>query len=111
MRGKFHARSFREFGQKLDGHLTGETIIASCTFPLRLSAAEDILNAARLHEFAVTVRKGAWKRVEIADIESARREAGQTTALELEPLTLRQREILQLVAQGQNTKQIANLLG
>jgi DNA-binding CsgD family transcriptional regulator len=111
MRDNLRARSFREFEQKLNGHLTGEQMIAACTFPLRLSAAEDILNAARLHEFAVTVRKGAWKRVEIADIESARREAGQTTALELEPLTLRQREILQLVAQGQNTKQIANLLG
>jgi DNA-binding CsgD family transcriptional regulator len=111
MRDNLHARSFREFEQKLDGHLTGEQMIAACTFPLKLSAAEDILNAARLHEFAVTVRKGAWKRVEIADIESARREAGQTTTLELEPLTLRQREILQLVAQGQNTKQIANLLG
>jgi DNA-binding CsgD family transcriptional regulator len=111
MRDNLRARSFREFEQKLDGHLTGEQMIAACTFPLRLSAAEDILNAARLHEFAVTVRKGAWKRVEIADIESARREARQTTSLELEPLTFRQRETLQLVAQGQNTKQIADLLG
>ena len=109
MRNNLRARSFREFEQKFDGKLTREQMIAACTFPLRLSDAEDILNVARTHQFAVTVRKGAWKRVEIADIESAKREA--ITHPKLEQLTFRQREILQLVAKGQNTKQIAGLLG
>jgi DNA-binding CsgD family transcriptional regulator len=111
MRNNLRARSFREFEQKFDGQLTREQMIAACTFPLRLSGAEDILNVARTHQFAVTVRKGAWKRVEIADIESAKREARQTTSPKLEQLTFRQREILQLVAKGQNTKEIAGLLG
>ena len=111
MRDNLRARSFRQFEQKFDGQLTREQMIAACTFPLGLSGAEDILNVARTHQFAVTVRKGAWKRVEIADIESAKREARQTTSPELEQLTFRQREILQLVAKGQNTKQIADLLG
>jgi len=111
MRNNLRARSFREFEKKFDGQLTREQMIAACTFPLRLSGAEDILNVARTHQFAVTVRKGAWKRVEIADIESAKREARQTTSPELDQLTFRQREILQLVAKGQNTKQIADLLG
>jgi DNA-binding CsgD family transcriptional regulator len=109
MRNNLRARSFREFEQKFDGQLTREQMIAACTFPLRLSGAEDILNVARTHQFAVTVRKGAWKRVEIADIESAKREA-RLTSPKLEQLTFRQREILQLVAKGQNTKQIADLL-
>jgi DNA-binding CsgD family transcriptional regulator len=109
MRNNLRARSFREFEQKFDGQFTREQMIAACTFPLRLSGAEDILNVARTHQFAVTVRKGAWKRVEIADIESAKREA--RTHPKLEQLTFRQREILQLVAKGQNTKQIAGLLG
>jgi DNA-binding CsgD family transcriptional regulator len=111
MRNNLRARSFREFEQKFDGQLTREQMIAACTFPLRLAGAEDILDAAQTHQFAVTVRKGAWKRVEIADIESAKREARRTTSLKLEQLTFRQREILQLVAKGQNTKQIAGLLG
>jgi len=111
MRNNLRARSFREFEQKFDGELTREQMIAACTFPLRLSGAEDILDAARTHQFAVTVRKGAWKRVEIADAESAKREARQNTSPKLEQLTFRQREILQLVAKGQNTKQIADLLG
>jgi DNA-binding CsgD family transcriptional regulator len=109
MRNNLRARSFRTFEQRFDGQLTGEQMIAACTFPLRLSSAEDILNAARTHQFAVTVRKGAWKRVEIADIKSAKKEA--ITHPKLEQLTLRQREILQLVARGQTTKQIAGLLG
>ena len=109
MRNNLRARSFREFEQKFDGQLTREQMIAACTFPLRLSGAEDILNAARTHQFAVTVRKGAWKRVEITDLKSAKREA--ITDPKLEQLTFRQREILQLVAKGQNTKQIAGLLG
>jgi DNA-binding CsgD family transcriptional regulator len=109
MRNNLRARSFREFEQKFDGQFTREQMIAACTFPLRLSGAEDILNVARTHQFAVTVRKGAWKRVEIADIQSAKREA--ITHPKLEQLTFRQREILQLVAKGQNTKQIAGLLG
>jgi len=108
MRNNLRARSFREFEQEFDGQLTREQMIAACTFPLRLSGAEDILNAARTHQFAVTVRKGAWKRVEIADLKSAKREA--ITRPKLEQLTFRQREILQLVARGQNTKQIAALL-
>jgi DNA-binding CsgD family transcriptional regulator len=108
MRSNLRARSFREFEHKFDGQLTREQMIAACTFPLKLSGAEDILDAARTHQFAVTVRKGAWKRVEIVDIESAKREA--RTHPKLEQLTFRQREILQLVAKGQNTKQIADLL-
>jgi RNA polymerase sigma factor (sigma-70 family) len=109
MRSNLHTRGFREFEETFDGELIHEQMIAACTFPLRLSGAEDILDAARTHQFAVTVRKGAWKRVEIADLKSAQREA--ITDPKLEQLTFRQREILQLIAKGQNTKQIAHLLG
>lgn len=109
MRNNLRTRSFREFEETFDGQLTQEQMIAACTFPLRLSGAEDILDAARTHQFAVTVRKGAWKRVEIADLKSAKREA--ITDPKLDQLTFRQREILQLIAKGHNTKQIAHLLG
>ena len=109
MRNNLRKRSFREFEETFDSQLTQEQMIAACTFPLRLSGAEDILDAARTHQFAVTLRKGAWKRVEIADMKSAKREA--ITDSKLDQLTFRQREILQLIAKGQNTKQIAGLLG
>ena len=109
MRNNLHTRSFREWEETVDAQLTQEQMIAGCTFPLRLSKAEDLLDAARTHQFAVTVRKGSWKQVEIADLKSAKIAAIADS--KHEQLTFRQREILQLVAKGQNTKQIAGLLG
>ncbi len=104
-------RDFRRFENELDRLLTGKRMIVACTFPLHLSTAEQILDAARTHDFALTLRNGVWKRVEIANLASARREAEQTDRAELGKLTARQREILQRVAEGQNTKQIAADLG
>lgn len=100
-------RRFREFEREVDMLLAGHPMIATCTFPLALSRAKEILDAARSHQFAVTVRKGVWKRVEVADIDAAIREANPN----LEQLSFRQREILQHIAEGLNTKQIAALLG
>jgi DNA-binding CsgD family transcriptional regulator len=85
-------------------------MIAACTFPLARSGADQILDAARTHQFAVTVRNGIWKRVEIANIVAAKKEARNVDP-KLDQLTLRQREILQRVVEGQTTKEIAALLG
>src|SRR5438132_9776170 len=90
--------------------LTGQPMIIACTFPLKLTGAEQILDAAHTHQFAVTVRNGIWKRVEIANIAAARKEARNIDP-KLDQLTLRQREILQRIAEGQTTKEIAVLLG
>ena len=100
------ARRYREFESEIDALQAGLRIMAACTFPLNLSGADVILDAARTHQFTVTVRNGVWKRVEIGDINAAIREATPT----LEQLSFRQREILQHIAEGLNTKQIAALL-
>jgi DNA-binding CsgD family transcriptional regulator len=109
LRVGLHEGGFRRYEQALDSMMAGQRMIVACTFPLMLTGAEQILDAVRTHEFAVTLRKGLWKLVEIGDIESAKREARRTDPT-LEQLTFRQREILQLIAEGQNTKQIADLL-
>ena len=101
---------FRKFEQEIEDLLAKQRMIAGCTFPLARSGAEQILDAARSHQFAVTVRNGVWKRVEIANIAAAKKEARNIDP-KLEQLTLRQREILQRIAEGQNTKEIAALLG
>jgi hypothetical protein len=44
-------------------------------------------------QFSVTVRKGVWKRVEVADIRCAKEESERTDP-KIGQLTLRQREIL-----------------
>jgi DNA-binding CsgD family transcriptional regulator len=110
LRVNLHESGFCRYEQALDLIAAGQRMIVACTFPLMLTGAEQILDAARNHQFAVTLRKGVWKRVEIADIQAANREARRTNP-KLDQLTFRQREVLQLIAEGQNTKQIADLLG
>jgi DNA-binding CsgD family transcriptional regulator len=110
LRARLPEGAFCEYEEKLNSMLAGQPMIIACTFPLTLTGAEQILDAAHTHQFAVTVRNGIWKRVEIADIAAAKKEARNIDP-KLEQLTFRQREILQLVAKGQNTKQIAGLLG
>jgi DNA-binding CsgD family transcriptional regulator len=110
LRVYLHEGGFYRYEQRLDSMLAGQPMIAACTFPLMLTGAEQILDAARLHQFAVTLRKGVWKRVKINDITAAKKEAGGANG-QLEQLTFRQREVLHLIAEGQNTKQIADLLG
>jgi DNA-binding CsgD family transcriptional regulator len=100
------ARRYREFEREIDTLLEGQRMIAVCTFPLALTGAPEILDAARTHHFTVTVRDGAWKRVEIGDVDAAMQEADP----DLEHLTFRQRQILQHIAEGLNTKRIAALL-
>ncbi|MEY2545748.1 MAG: hypothetical protein QOG48_865 [Verrucomicrobiota bacterium] len=107
---KMRGPKFRDFEHQVDALIADQRMLAACTFPLALSGAKEILDAVRTHEFAVTLRKGVWKRVEIGDIAAARKEARQMSP-KLEQLTFRQREILQRIAEEQNTKEIAALLG
>jgi DNA-binding CsgD family transcriptional regulator len=99
---------FRDYEQKLDLLLANQPAICVCTFPLFLTGAEQILDAARTHQFALTVRHGKWKKVEIRDSYDARREGWKG---KLQQLTFRQREVLQLLAEENTTKAIANVLG
>ncbi|HKP04759.1 MAG TPA: MEDS domain-containing protein [Chthoniobacterales bacterium] len=101
---------FCKFERDLDAWLANGRIIVACTFPLHLIGAGEILDAARTHQFAVTVRNGVWKRVEIADVKDARA-AKRNASRSLHKLSPRQRETLQRIAEGQNTKEIAGLLG
>lgn len=99
---------FRHYEQRLDAILADLRMICACSFPLFLTGAEQILDAARTHNVAVTVRNGTWQRVAIDDANDADRE---TWKGKLQRLTFRQREVLQMLAEGHNTKQIAALLG
>jgi DNA-binding CsgD family transcriptional regulator len=98
---------FRDYEQKLDAILANRPAICVCTFPLFLTGADQILEEARTHQFALTVRHGKWKKVKICDLADARREAWKG---KLQQLTFRQREVLQLLAEEKNTKEIASIM-
>jgi DNA-binding CsgD family transcriptional regulator len=108
LRVHLHAGGFVRYEQEVDSILANQPAIVACTFPLMLTGAEQILDAARTHHFAITVRDGVWNRVGITDIDGAQKEAWKG---KLKELTFRQRETLQLIAEEQSTKQIAALLG
>ena len=98
---------FLDYEQKLDLLLASQPAICVCTFPLFLTGAEQILDAARTHQFALTVRHGKWKKVKICDMADARSEAWKG---KLQQLTFRQREVLQMLAEEKNTKEIASIM-
>jgi len=98
---------FRDYEQKLDLLLADQPAICVCTFPLFLTGADQILDAARTHQFALTVRHEKWKKVKICDMADARRQAWKG---KLQQLTFRQREVLQLLAEEKNAKEIASIM-
>jgi DNA-binding CsgD family transcriptional regulator len=103
------AKQFHKFEQELDALIASQRLIVACTFPLTSSGAEQIMAAVSTHQFAVTVRNGTWMRVQIADVEDAVKEEGKLHP-EVEQLPVRQREVLQLLAEEKNTKEIAAML-
>ena len=44
-------QAFREYEEQLDQSLAGSNMIVLCTYPLRVSRAIDVLDAARAHNF------------------------------------------------------------
>jgi DNA-binding CsgD family transcriptional regulator len=104
------SRSFRQFERQVAQLINGQRLIGISTSPLTFSRASEILEVAELHESALTIRQGVWRRVKITDIRSAEKEI-RNTVPELMHLSPRQREILQRIAEGQNTKLVAGILG
>src|ERR1700730_1349631 len=103
------AKRFQKFERELDAFIANQPLIVACTFPLMLSGAEQIMAAATTHQFALTMRNGTWGRVRIADFKDAVKEEGKRHS-EVEQLPVRQRQVLQLLAEGKNTKEIAAML-
>ena len=103
------AKRFHKFEEELDALIAKQPLIVACTFPLTSSGAEQMMAAATTHQFAVTVRNGTWVRVQIADVAEAVKEDGKRH-LEVDQLPVRQRQVLQLLAEGKNTKEIAAML-
>jgi DNA-binding CsgD family transcriptional regulator len=112
---KKDGREFREFEGELDKLISNRPMIVLCTFPLVASGAQDILDAARTHQFAVALRHGNWEVLETPGLgevreDEKRQKTKDAAAGSLERLTPRQRDVVSLIAEGHTTKEVALIL-
>jgi len=92
-------RLFSEFESELDRLVGNERMIVLCSFPLQESSADEVLAAARTHQFTVARRKGVWEVIEASKIQT------RTGSL-----TPREREVLAWVSRGKSAWEIGEIL-
>ena len=67
-------KEFCEYEAEVNESIGNKRMIALCTYPLIGSAAAEILDVARTHQFAVARRNGKWEIVETSDLKQAKTE-------------------------------------
>ncbi len=67
-------KQFCEFEQQLDNLFPNKRVIASCTYPLASTAAYEIFDVTRRHQFAIAKRCGHWEVVETTELKQAKAE-------------------------------------
>jgi signal transduction histidine kinase len=67
-------RAFCDYERELNEFVTNRHMIVLCTYPLETSAAAEVMDAARTHEFAVAKRNGNWEILETPELKRAKEE-------------------------------------
>jgi PAS domain S-box-containing protein len=65
-------RVFREYEKELDALIADQRRIILCTYPLTTSPANQIFDAARIHQVAVARRNGSWEMVETPELKQTK---------------------------------------
>ena len=115
-----HWKDFCEYEHELDQSLEGQKMIALCTYSLSKSRTVDLLDVARVHQFTLARRNGAWEFLETPELKHAKREIRKLNgALDVlsnntfpghESLTTRERIVLAQIVRGLSSKEIARIL-
>jgi C4-dicarboxylate-specific signal transduction histidine kinase len=69
-----HKVAFHQYEHEVAGALSGQPMLALCTYPIEWSAATDVLDAVRAHQFTVIRRQRRWAIVESPELVQARQE-------------------------------------
>ena len=89
-----HWKDFSEYEVALNESIANQRLAVLCTYPLAACGAQEILDVARTHEFAVTKRRGSWEVVETAGYKKAKTEIKRLNE-ELEQRVIERTEALQ----------------
>jgi DNA-binding CsgD family transcriptional regulator len=113
-------KEFLGYEHDLDQSLEGQKMIVLCTYSLSKSRTVDLLDVARVHQFTLTRRNGAWEFLETPELKHAKREIRKLNgALDVlsnnafpghGSLTSRERVVLAQIVRGLSSKEIARIL-
>ncbi len=67
-------KQFCEYEKEVNDSISDTPMLALCTYPLSGSAAVEILDVARTHQFALARRNKAWEVVETSELKQAKAE-------------------------------------
>jgi C4-dicarboxylate-specific signal transduction histidine kinase len=71
---KRHWKKFSDYENEVNHSIGGQPMIALCSYPLLGSAAAEILDVTRTHQFAIARRNRKWEVVETSELKQAKRE-------------------------------------
>jgi signal transduction histidine kinase len=67
-------KTFCEYEKEVNDSILDTPMLALCTYPLPGSAAAEILDVARTHQFAIARRNNGWEVVETSELKQAKAE-------------------------------------
>jgi hypothetical protein len=67
-------KPFCEYEKEVNDSIVDAPMLALCTYPLPGSAAAEILDVARTHQFAIARRNKGWEVVETSELKQAKAE-------------------------------------
>jgi signal transduction histidine kinase len=67
-------KEFSQYEREVNETITDKPMLALCTYPLIGSAAAEILDVTRTHQFAVARRNRQWEIVETSELKQAKTE-------------------------------------
>jgi DNA-binding CsgD family transcriptional regulator len=115
-----HWKAFCEYERQLDQSLSGQKLIALCTYQLGASSAADVLDVAHAHQCSIARRNGGWEWLETPELKQAKLEIKRlNSALDVlskpfsghKSLTPRELVTLVQIVRGASTKEAALALG
>ncbi len=67
-------KEFCEYEKEVNDSIVDTPMLALCTYPLPGSAAAEILDVTRTHQFALARRNKEWEVVETSELKQAKAE-------------------------------------